>query len=421
MSKDYYHILGVPRDSSKEEIKRAYFILANQYHPDKPNGSEKRFKEINEAYRILSYADSRAKHDEESKNNKSDDGQRESNDTSKSEEQPKEKESTQSIDIESLKKSVRRTGNLTYHVGWWTIALSAIIFIWSLLDKNFSDSGLPEPDFLSFLLMVVVSVTMIILGRRIKQLLDVKIKNYLQILIGLSVVLFILIVWTGGKVGILFFILLAYLISSLVKINKLMKVKEFAFSLTKVKYSSLWDFTGDIGPEKPAEQKEKRAEKQSGIIYGVIGIAVILSIWGLVNILTSSAKPDTTTNDAPVVTNTAPVASVKTGLEFCQDSSGSHATYDSASNSCGCEAGYINNGKSCITYTQSCRESYPNTKWDGTKNDKGKFACVCATGYGGHKSSTGCVSNNQICSMDVPNSMWNGEYADNGNVICVSK
>ena len=42
-----------------------------------------------------------------------------------------------------------------------------------------------------------------------------------------------------------------------------------------------------------------RKEKQSGIIYGVIGIAVMVSIWGLVNFLTSSAKLDTTTRTAP--------------------------------------------------------------------------------------------------------------------------
>lgn len=88
MSKDYYHILGVPRDSSKEEIKRAYFILANQYHPDKENGSEKRFKEINEAYRVLSYADSRAKHDEELKSSELE-SSHDFKEASKSEEQTK--------------------------------------------------------------------------------------------------------------------------------------------------------------------------------------------------------------------------------------------------------------------------------------------------------------------------------------------
>jgi len=53
-NKDYYKILGVDRNASEEEIKKAYRRLAHKYHPDKPGGDEKKFKEINEAYQILS-------------------------------------------------------------------------------------------------------------------------------------------------------------------------------------------------------------------------------------------------------------------------------------------------------------------------------------------------------------------------------
>jgi curved DNA-binding protein CbpA len=63
MEKDYYDILGVPRDASQDDIKRAYRILAQQFHPDKENGSEKRFKEINEAYRVLSGTSSKTDYD----------------------------------------------------------------------------------------------------------------------------------------------------------------------------------------------------------------------------------------------------------------------------------------------------------------------------------------------------------------------
>jgi len=52
--KDYYKILGVAHNSSAEEIKKAYRKLALQYHPDKPTGDEAKFKEISEAYEILS-------------------------------------------------------------------------------------------------------------------------------------------------------------------------------------------------------------------------------------------------------------------------------------------------------------------------------------------------------------------------------
>ncbi len=64
--KDYYDILGISRDASQEDIKRAYRRLAHQYHPDKNPGdkrAEERFKEINEAYEVLKDPDKRATYD----------------------------------------------------------------------------------------------------------------------------------------------------------------------------------------------------------------------------------------------------------------------------------------------------------------------------------------------------------------------
>ena len=60
--KDYYKILGVSENASEEEIKKAYRKLAFQYHPDK-GGDEKKFKEINEAYQVLSDRSKKAQYD----------------------------------------------------------------------------------------------------------------------------------------------------------------------------------------------------------------------------------------------------------------------------------------------------------------------------------------------------------------------
>ena len=60
--KDYYQILGVPKEASAEEIRKAYHKLAYKYHPDK-GGDEKKFKELNEAYQVLSNKKKRTQYD----------------------------------------------------------------------------------------------------------------------------------------------------------------------------------------------------------------------------------------------------------------------------------------------------------------------------------------------------------------------
>jgi curved DNA-binding protein CbpA len=65
IKRDYYEVLGLPRNASGAEIKRAFRKLAFQYHPDhnKDPGAEDKFKELNEAYQVLSSPEKRNYYD----------------------------------------------------------------------------------------------------------------------------------------------------------------------------------------------------------------------------------------------------------------------------------------------------------------------------------------------------------------------
>ena len=64
--RDYYEVLGLKKGASEDEIKKAFRKMAMKYHPDRNPGdkkAEEKFKEVNEAYSILSDPDKKAKYD----------------------------------------------------------------------------------------------------------------------------------------------------------------------------------------------------------------------------------------------------------------------------------------------------------------------------------------------------------------------
>lgn len=62
MGKNYYDVLGIKRDASTKEVKKAYHKMALLWHPDR-SGDHERFKEINEAYEVLSDSEKRQAYD----------------------------------------------------------------------------------------------------------------------------------------------------------------------------------------------------------------------------------------------------------------------------------------------------------------------------------------------------------------------
>ncbi len=64
MAQDYYKTLGVEKSASADEIKKAYRKLAHKYHPDKGEGNDAKFKEVNEAYQVLSDSEKKSQYDQ---------------------------------------------------------------------------------------------------------------------------------------------------------------------------------------------------------------------------------------------------------------------------------------------------------------------------------------------------------------------
>lgn len=62
-AKNYYEVLGIQKGASKEEVKKAFHKLAHKYHPDKSSGDDAKFKEVSEAYSVLSDDKKRAEYD----------------------------------------------------------------------------------------------------------------------------------------------------------------------------------------------------------------------------------------------------------------------------------------------------------------------------------------------------------------------
>lgn len=124
-------------------------------------------------------------------------------------------------------------------------------------------------------------------------------------------------------------------------------------------------------------------------------------------------------------TSCVAVPKVKTGLEICQERNGSNATYDSASNSCGCATGYSLGATSqqCVSFTtardESCAASYPGTSFLKYDTASGKNICDCKAGSDWNNERTACYTITAFTQSCV-NSYGTGAYSttENGKRVC---
>jgi len=119
------------------------------------------------------------------------------------------------------------------------------------------------------------------------------------------------------------------------------------------------------------------------------------------------------------------VPKVKTGLEICKERNGTFATYDSASNSCGCASGYYlgETSQQCVSYTvardQSCAAKYPGTSFLKVDPTDGKNICDCVAGSYWNNERTACYSLSSF-NQSCVSSFGTGAYSttENGKRVC---
>lgn len=133
------------------------------------------------------------------------------------------------INIAKTEAYLKKTGGFIVAVGWLTLIINLIVYIW----YRFNGEVMLNSE---YLIILTTSILYIILGKRIKNLNDIKIKLYLNLVAIFSIIFGFVVVYSGGRIGLLFFFLIGYLLVSLNKLNKAMKVKEFYSKLSVQKY-----------------------------------------------------------------------------------------------------------------------------------------------------------------------------------------
>lgn len=139
-------------------------------------------------------------------------------------------------DFSKVQRSLKNTGTSVAALGWLSLVLNLGLYIWSLVDKNFASSGMPLIDTIGFVVAAIFFALYIILGNRLAKPADIHARKYIIILLVVTAALLAWTLYTGGKVGILFGLIVVYLCTSLYSVSKAMKSEEFKASLVTPQY-----------------------------------------------------------------------------------------------------------------------------------------------------------------------------------------
>lgn len=144
--------------------------------------------------------------------------------------------------IEKWKKNVKLAGESARAFGWIEIAIYSALFIWYVVDKNFSQSGLAgKVDAGGMVAVLYAGFIYIVLGDRLRKLKDKNAQRYLTIVIVLTIAMGGLSLISGGGLGLIFLLLVLNLFRGL-DIGKLSKTVDFQSGLVDQKYrvTKLW-------------------------------------------------------------------------------------------------------------------------------------------------------------------------------------
>lgn len=268
-----------------------------------------------------------------------------------------------------LEKQIKKVGHISMIIGWIQISLIIIICLWSISDSNYSDSGLLNPGWFGFIITSGFGITMIVLGKQIKELKNII--NNLWVLLSLSILMIVVAGVMGGGVGLITLIFIGYIGGGINKANKLKNHKYIEDSAN--------------------EKTDNKVTTFDIFVYILIGV-FILGILSSIVLASLNSKEQIDINTGQVRLSKKEIKNNDICNKKIIDSQWDGKNYgNDYLPVCVCkgELQISKDGLRCLNQDGICNEAYENTKSMG-KDDKGSLNCDCKDTYKWNKEQTAC-------------------------------